>query len=74
MYKAIKPNGKNCFYFGGIHKLRHTLRGRRGRRSVTLCEKGGDLKFCDITFKKIVLSDIIRINQIETIPLKSNEH
>ena len=26
---------------GAIHKLRHTLRAGRGRRSVTLCDKGG---------------------------------
>jgi len=29
--------------FGGIHKLRHTLRGAEGaRRSVTLSDKGGE--------------------------------
>ena len=39
---------------GAIHKLRHTLRRGGGRRSVTLCDKGGgrDSKFCDITFQK----------------------
>ena len=41
---------------------------------MTLCNKGGgDPKFCDITFQKWYYGDITRINQIETIPLKSIE-
>ena len=40
---------------GRIHKLRHTLRGGGGQRSVTLCDKGGSYpKFCDITFKNSI--------------------
>ena len=31
-------HGQLAFLLGGIHKLRHTL---RGRRIVTLCDKGG---------------------------------
>ena len=54
---------------GAIHKLRHTLRGGGGRRSVTLCDKGGRiLNFVTSHF------NTTRINQIETIPLKSIEH
>ena len=41
------------FTLGATHKLRHALRGGGGRRTVTLCDKGGrDPKFCDITFQK----------------------
>ena len=41
---------KNLFLLGTVHKLRQTLRGGGGRRSVTLCDKGWgrDPKFCDI--------------------------
>ena len=39
---------------------------------MTLCDKGGrEPKFCDITFHKEYEGDIIRINQIEKIPLKT---
>ena len=39
-------------YYGGIHKLRHTLKGVEGVDEVTLCDNGEarDPKFCDITF------------------------
>ena len=33
--------------------MSHVKGGGGGRRSVTLCDKGGkDPKFCDITFQK----------------------
>ena len=39
---------------GGIHKLRHTLRGAEGVDEVWHCvtREGRDPKFCDITFQK----------------------
>ena len=40
---------------GVIHKLRHTLRGGRGRRSMTLCGKGGGiLNFVTSHFKNSI--------------------
>ena len=51
---SSKPSFAKSRTLGGIHKLRHTLRGRGGRRNVTLCDKGGgrDPKFHDITYEK----------------------
>ena len=37
-----------------IHKLRHTLRGGGGRRSVTLSGKGGILNFVTSHFKNSI--------------------
>ena len=60
---------------GGIHKLRHTFRGQRGRQSMI---RGGGrreiLNFVTSHLKNMYESDITRINQIETIPLKSIGH
>ena len=45
----------SIYNFGGIHKLRHTLGGGGGRRSVTLCEKGGGiLNFVTSHFKNSI--------------------
>ena len=40
--------------FGGIHKLRRTLRGEEGVEEAWYCvtRRGRDPKFCDITFEK----------------------
>ena len=38
----IENGLKEGYAIGAIHKLRHTLRGGEGRRSVALCDKGGE--------------------------------
>ena len=52
--KQFALEKKNYNPLGAIHKLRHTLREGGGRRSMTLCDKGGrtDPKFYDNSFQK----------------------
>ena len=53
--KSREKLEQSRFRIWAIHKLRHTLRGGGGRRSVTLCDKGGGiLNFVTLHFKNSI--------------------